>query len=539
MSPSFEGARDTTIQQLTQIEKQINTILMMAIMVSKMHSSSFQDSVDQPKCHPGTREKIQSELVGWATSSNIREEKVLWIYAPAEGNMNGTLLGFFAFSRHSNERNTAERLFPSLAYQLARCVPIARQMISKAIAQDPHIFAETRIEAQLRSCCMIIDGLDECQNPRSQSLIIQSIVKIVSRTSVPLRFLIFSRSEPEIRSTFKRRDVSRYCVPLELDGRFTPDKDIELYLNEKFEEIKTRKWPNKEDILTLVRQSSGQFIYPATVMRYITDERNAACPNDNPYAELDALYRLILESAEASYEDISHIFIVLRSSPIPCIEDDVRIHLTDLHSIINDFLAKESRSGPFFIEESHSNGYIANLDIYEKQRYQHYFFKHLLKGNSEWVDNITNTFGPNSIIRIMRRSIQESWWKYAVMIGSSVPAITLGENLMSNMLNFMNYWLIRFYDDDTCFPRAKWLDDGLSGDIPKILVKWVIDKKACKTLPIELYYHIFRLLFVKEHYQALKRFKLVQWRMNKLQMCLDDFLKKCKSKSFADYQSNE
>ncbi|KAF8975999.1 hypothetical protein BDQ17DRAFT_1293993, partial [Cyathus striatus] len=209
--------------------------------------------------------------------------------------MKDMLCGFFAFSRNSSTRNTVDPLVPTLAYQLATYVHETKRLISDTIEDDPQIFSKS-LEFQIQKLivepfenylqksnndkarCMIIDGLDECQDPKVQRNIIHSIVENMSRSRIALRFIIFSRPELEIRATFKRTNISDYCTVLELDDRFKPDRDIELFLRDKFDEIKKThdifiSWPEEWQIMKLIGKSSGQFIYPATVIKYIDNHR--------------------------------------------------------------------------------------------------------------------------------------------------------------------------------------------------------------------------------------------------------------------------
>ncbi|KAF8987620.1 hypothetical protein BDQ17DRAFT_1289194, partial [Cyathus striatus] len=274
--PSFEGANDFRIDSLVQVEHQINilagvndgfSILQKHIATSAFHNSD--ESYDQPRCHPRTREQVQQEIVDWVRNDISTNKKVQWIYGPAGAgksaisrsvaereDMKNVLCGYFAFSRNSSKRNTAAPLVPTLAYQLATNIHETKKQISDTIENDPQIFSKS-LEFQIQKLildpfeiylqknnslrqhtrCMIIDGLDECHDPKVQCNIIHSIVNM-GRSGTSLRFVIFSRPELEIRTTFKRMDISDYCTVLELDERFKPDQDIELFLREKFDDIK-------------------------------------------------------------------------------------------------------------------------------------------------------------------------------------------------------------------------------------------------------------------------------------------------------------
>ncbi|KAF8985585.1 hypothetical protein BDQ17DRAFT_1393750 [Cyathus striatus] len=347
--PSFEGAQGFRIDNLVQVEHQYHAgvnngfnILQKHIATSALHNS--KESFDQPKCHPHTRERVQQEIVDWVRNDSM-DKIIEWIYGPAGAgksaisrsvaereDMKDILCGFFAFSRNSSMRNTVDPLVPTLAYQLATYIRETKKQISDTVEDDPQIFSKS-LEFQIQKLivdpfksylqksnnnkarCMIIDGLDECQDPKVQCNIIHSIVKNMSQSRIPLHFIILSRPELEIRSIFKRMNISDYCTVLELDERFKPDQDIELFLRDKFDEIKkthdisiSSQWPKEWQIMKLIEKASGQFIYPTTVIKYIDNLRSnpknqlervleiCADYTGNPFAEVDALYTFILNS---------------------------------------------------------------------------------------------------------------------------------------------------------------------------------------------------------------------------------------------------
>ena len=99
---------------------------------------------------------------------------------------------------------------------------------------------------------------------------------------------------------------------------------------DKFGEIRSRNpfrrsipndWPSRDDLNTLVRNSSGQFIYAATVIRFIDSHRHNpvvrlatvlkarvfADQTEPPFAQLDELYHQIL----ASVDDIEKVLDII------------------------------------------------------------------------------------------------------------------------------------------------------------------------------------------------------------------------------------
>jgi hypothetical protein len=150
-------------------------------------------------------------------------------------------------------------------------VPFLKAFINRRIANDPSVL-EAKLEDRFRELVLkplakrawwrrilntisppekrpnpkkqpnlvIIDGLDECSDEKTQLRILSMILSSYQQSPrPPLRFLICSRSESWIREAFETaplRDITKSIV---LDDAFLPDQDIERYYLHEFEEIRT------------------------------------------------------------------------------------------------------------------------------------------------------------------------------------------------------------------------------------------------------------------------------------------------------------
>jgi hypothetical protein len=116
----------------------------------------------------------------------------------------GILLATFFFFRSDGTRNHSRSLFATIAYQLAVNFPAVRHLIVKVPEDDPMVFTQS-IEEQLLSLIIkplqelyhsgrsntpagpyliIIDGLDECEDPVIQT----STFKASQRLFPPANF---------------------------------------------------------------------------------------------------------------------------------------------------------------------------------------------------------------------------------------------------------------------------------------------------------------------------------------------------------------
>jgi len=252
--------------------------------------------------------------------------------------VSGLVIASFFFWRSDVTRNHARALIATLAYQIYQAVPGTQQQILSVIEADPfvltkgleHQFVELVVKPLHTLNCsgisaplefwrvMVIDGLDECLDKKAQREIIRMISYAIEKFELPILFLIASRPEHEINVQFRSDKMACIFTRLYLDDAYNSADDIRRFFQDKFEEIRTNhpfrkllpaKWPTPQGVDTLVEKSSGQFIYASTVVQYVQSishqphHRLDAVLNlrppqgDLPFAQLDALYKMILSSA--------------------------------------------------------------------------------------------------------------------------------------------------------------------------------------------------------------------------------------------------
>ncbi|KAJ7229255.1 hypothetical protein C8J57DRAFT_1583454, partial [Mycena rebaudengoi] len=330
-------------------------MLYHSVALEAMHDSADNDI--QPKCHPETRTKMLEKLHNWCTASewssvsdpyrpldDLRREvsieglPVLWLHGPAGAGKSvimrtlaerladsGQLGGSFFFKRGHPTCGNAQKLFTTLAYQLADNVPQIKARISKIVADTASVISKS-LTVQLRklvtkpcrefntsrTITIIIDGLDECNDLGIQQEVLRCIGNsICEQDSSPLQFLIASRPEPHIREIFQGPLFHEIHHSFNVDQSF---EDVRKYLEDEFARIHREHhetmagvlnpWPSQEVIQGLVWNSLGYFIYAATVIKFIDDrsfrptEQLEAIQNvsnlESPFGALDQLYTQIL-----------------------------------------------------------------------------------------------------------------------------------------------------------------------------------------------------------------------------------------------------
>jgi hypothetical protein len=114
----------------------------------------LSDRVPPPRCHEGTREKIQNILIQWL-ESQFRKWNIIWLYGPAGTGKSAIAQTFaeyctsvdrlgaaFFFSR-ANGRNDPKTVVPTIAYQLGVACVEYKSIIAELIANDPLVLKKS------------------------------------------------------------------------------------------------------------------------------------------------------------------------------------------------------------------------------------------------------------------------------------------------------------------------------------------------------------------------------------------------------------
>ncbi|PPR03698.1 hypothetical protein CVT24_007419 [Panaeolus cyanescens] len=328
--------------------------------------AAFHNSLqrcDPPKCHPGTREAIQRQILNFSDDPSKFSAVVMWLYGPAGAGKTAIaqtvaetlfkkkkLAASFFFSQMSKDghRHHEKRLIATIAYQIMQNTPLVCPHIEHEIQLNPAIF-DMSLEDQLTSLILqpfrklgseqpaevvdkiprtiIIDGLDECSDSAAQERVLKILRLLVgARDAHPFNVIVVSRPETNIIQWFDNKAGSSLAWRLNLQDSTEKDNDIAIFVTDELTAIaKSYRlkhhlpagWPSKSVIDEIVGKSSGQFIYAATVVRYIQNCRgvpstqleallSSTLPKKaRPFAELDALYTSIITKSPYSHDLVS------------------------------------------------------------------------------------------------------------------------------------------------------------------------------------------------------------------------------------------
>ena len=160
----------------------------------------------------------------------------------------GITTASFSFSRTVAERNNERSLISTLVYQNYLAIPEFPEFIITAVEHDPTVFSRS-LDAQIRALMIeplsfapprlapkliIIDGLDECANPRAQKYILQALAAAATQLNVSA----ISGGKPVIRTSFNASTLGSMTIGVPLDETYKPDTDIKTFLNSRFSEIR-------------------------------------------------------------------------------------------------------------------------------------------------------------------------------------------------------------------------------------------------------------------------------------------------------------
>ncbi|KAJ1300492.1 hypothetical protein OPQ81_005306 [Rhizoctonia solani] len=294
------------------------------------YNSTHGTEVNRRTCTKNTREIVLQELNHW--SDDTDGKRIYWMNGMAGTGKTtiacslaqalearGQLGGSFFCSRTSPECRDANRIVPTIAYQLGRFSTPFQMALSNILESDPDI-SSRNITSQFErllsvplmaskdklpgNLVVIIDALDECDSPSAVKLVLEVLLKFTS--GLPIKFFVTSRPDPRIYDKMSQNTHSQSMMHLHEIERSIVRADIELYLKEELSDMR----PKEAQILQLSNLAGNLFIYAATAVRYIqpddiyvdSEDRlgkvlSAQLKSSKRLADIDNLYSTILTAA--------------------------------------------------------------------------------------------------------------------------------------------------------------------------------------------------------------------------------------------------
>ncbi|EKM60082.1 uncharacterized protein PHACADRAFT_206284 [Phanerochaete carnosa HHB-10118-sp] len=320
--------------------------------------AQFDSDSERKACLDGTRTEILENIFIWAAGryvpggaagpakgSTLQQRNILWLNGlPGTGkttlsfsvakecHRRGILGASFFCSRSDADCSKPSMIFTTIAYRLGLFYEPYKDRVTEILKNDPDLvdsqvsrqFEELIVQplALLREgfspCVVVIDALDECQQPQITSTILSTLLEHADHLS-PLRFFVTSRPERDIVATFDTpnyRDAFGKLLLHAVALQPVTTADIKRYLTVSLSDIRryfglADTWPNDTDIETLSKMAGGLFIFAATAIKFIKDRHYndpigqlkrliSAASSRGSHALLDELYLQVLKTATAN-----------------------------------------------------------------------------------------------------------------------------------------------------------------------------------------------------------------------------------------------
>ncbi|TFK84890.1 hypothetical protein K466DRAFT_464235, partial [Polyporus arcularius HHB13444] len=242
----------------------------------------------------------------------------------------GRLGASFFFTRGVQDLNTPNKVFSTIAWQLAQSQPALRGAVVDAAREHLKIGTLQRLEHQFKDLVdkplsllssshplifVVIDGLDECteDGPELVPTLLRLLLSAAVRPGSPLRVFLALRPEPRyIHDVLHAFEIKPHTAVISIqDFRDSVDRDIDRFIRAKLAKHKTSQaWSDADPyrVATLVERSEGLFVYARTAINFILADLDLALIQERyslletvkgSFTGLDplyTLYRTVLES---------------------------------------------------------------------------------------------------------------------------------------------------------------------------------------------------------------------------------------------------
>ncbi|EIW79034.1 hypothetical protein CONPUDRAFT_166870 [Coniophora puteana RWD-64-598 SS2] len=237
------------------------------------------------------------------------ERKIIWLFGGSGSGKSSVaystaerlrskdhLAATFFFSRKHLSRSQTDHVFPTIAYRIGLLHAHAKEVIIKAIKDDPELLTaeksrreqfEKLVTDPLRALqyvwctkrAMIFDAADEGEGDQINDLVYM-LIELLRDPSIPISSILFT-SRPLFRlgSLTRNNGIESMFISLRIED-FEATHDIEVFLCDSLRRIyedrelqfmHPQPWPPPNLIASLLNRIRGQFIVAATICRLIRD----------------------------------------------------------------------------------------------------------------------------------------------------------------------------------------------------------------------------------------------------------------------------
>ncbi|KIM46585.1 hypothetical protein M413DRAFT_421887, partial [Hebeloma cylindrosporum] len=298
------------------------------------------------QCLAGTRIEILTEIAQWACSADPNIPPVFWLNGAAGTgksaiahtlavwfNQHNALGSFLCFDRNYLAERRHEKVFSTMAYDLASRTPGVKQLLAATIRernwlkQTPDIIQQWESlligpSAQLPTdhpILLIIDALDESGDAQSRNHLLSILGHRARELPLNVRMLITSRPLDDISQALHRSSHIKSKVISDIPKSFI-DRDITSYISARLSQIPDF-FVDANRLHFLVNSSEGLFQWAFVACEFIQGNGRLSSPEQRflklfnssmtitSLTKLDALYDTILQEICADNDkDDMHAF---------------------------------------------------------------------------------------------------------------------------------------------------------------------------------------------------------------------------------------
>ncbi|KAG2340093.1 WD40 repeat-like protein [Suillus weaverae] len=482
---SYSDVLDSLMQQFRDRAAR-DTVVMVHHMSEDLDFTGMEYAAGaglntSKRCLPGTRDDILSEIKSWICSTGKDVQRVLWLSGTAGkgksaiahtianwSNEQGGLGACFCFDRTRGADRRHEKIFTTIARDLADCNPTMRRALARAVHDRNELRHTTDIARQWQELIVgptsmtpkdialpvliIIEALDESGEADSREQILCLLAGKLNTSPSQLaelpenfRFLVTSRPLEDIHNTLHTAPHVRH-VSLDDVSSASTEHDIQVYISDRLKYL--RNIFNDAHFKTLALKSDGLFEWARLACEYIRGTNTVRLNPMNRFEAvvartsakgtrlLDDMYRCILADSMpkdereetipvfrsvmaqilASLEPLSMAALTAMRLYFPCVDDryDVQQVIGSLGSLLNGTTDSQIPIRPlhasfydFLADASRSHDFFVDTSSVQSDLAFASFrvMEHGLRFN---ICSLENSYLPNSSIPDLEKRVKES-----------------------------------------------------------------------------------------------------------------------------------
>jgi NACHT domain len=322
--------------------------LFKLLPIAKEAAFNSYNKRDDLICLQDTRVDVLAEIYAWA--DGYGDQCIFWLNGIAgtgKSTIARTIADYyyqqdrlgasFFFSRGGGDVGHADKFFTTIAWQLAKRLPMLKSDICRVLKEHQDVATQTPRDqwSQLirgplsrlnghsvpLPLVLVIDALDECDGENDVQRILQLLAEARGLDTVRLRIFMTSRAETPIRHGFCRMPETQHQdLILHNISPSIVEHDIFVFLEHHLRVISQEyflgiDWPAKQIIDSLVWKTGGLFVWAATACRFIRGGRQFAAKRltqilqddtavASPEDKLNEIYKVILTNCiRDEYDD--------------------------------------------------------------------------------------------------------------------------------------------------------------------------------------------------------------------------------------------